>query len=152
MRDATVAASAVRKFDDLGLTGSSISASARYQHYEYAIEESFLNGTGNINESDRTLADTFNHGLTPGGGYQQDQRQNFLTASVQTLVKPVQPVTLLGGVSWSRPWIKDQEASAAPQDLSPGGQVSARAGIIVSRCAGSISMVRTASPTSPTCG
>lgn len=131
VRDATIAASAVRKLDDLGLSGSSISASVRYQHYEYAIDESFLNGTGNINDSDRTLTDTFNHGLTPAGGYQQDQRQNFLTASVQALVKPVQPVTLLGGVSWSRPSIKDQEGSAAPQDLSPGGQVSARAAVIV---------------------
>jgi len=130
-RDATIAASAVRKLDDLGLSGSIISTSLRYQHYVYAIDESFASGTGNINDDDRALSEAFNTAPATGGGYRQDETLNYLTASVQALIKPVQPITLLGGVSWSRPRIENNTFDGPVQNLSPGGQVSARAGVIV---------------------
>lgn len=130
VHDATVSASAIRKLDDLGLQGSSVSASLRYQHYVYDIDESFLSGTGDIDDSDRLLSDVFNHGLTKSGGYLQREQLDYLTGSTQVLLKPLSFVTLLGGVSVSKPWIENSNGGPT-QDLSPGTQVSSRAGLIL---------------------
>jgi iron complex outermembrane receptor protein len=73
----------------------------------------------------------FNTAPASGGGYRQREQLDYLTASVQALIKPVQPVTLLGGISWSRPRIRNDTIDGPVQNLSPGGQVSARAGVIV---------------------
>jgi len=138
-QDFTIAASALRKLDDLGLAGSSVSASVRYQHYEYSIYETFLDGTANIFSGDAVLSNYFNTGLTavpitglpnPAGFYQEDEQMDYVTGSTQAVLKILNPLTLVGGVAYSYPWIDDQQYEGAWRHLNPGGQVDYRAALI----------------------
>jgi iron complex outermembrane receptor protein len=140
--DFTVAASALRYLDDIGLKGSSVSTSLRYQHYEYNIFETFgQNPPGsqpNINWGDDLISTYFNNDLVPAGSiYQQDEILDYLTGSAQAVVKVLPKVTLIGGVSYSEPWITSQAYSGTPQaynapwqNLNPGGQTSYRGAIV----------------------
>ena len=136
VEDYTVAASALRKLDDLGLTDSSVSANVRYQHYRYYIFErgmSGATGTPNIFSGDQQVSDVFNS-LTPstasGASYQQDQRMNYLTASIQGVVKVASPLTLVGGIAYSKPMIDSQVNSAPFENFDPGAQTNYRAALI----------------------
>lgn len=141
VNDFTIGASALRYLDDIGLNGSSISTSIRYQHYEYSIFETFGKASGtlpNINEGDALISEYFNTQLVPAGSiYQQDEVLNYLTGSTQAVLKVLPQVTLVGGVSWSKPWITYQAYSGTPQaynapwqTLDPGGQASFRGAAI----------------------
>lgn len=129
--DLTIAASALRKLDDIGLSDSSVSANVRYQHYRYYIFEHYLNGgTANIYGGDAAVSNLFNSLGVAAGSYEQDQRMNYLTASTQAVVKVASPLTFVGGFSYSKPTINYQTYSGPWQDLSPEGQTSYRAAVI----------------------
>ena len=131
VNDFTVAATALRYLDDIGLNGSSVSGSLRYQHYRYNILESFLQGTANINESDDQISNYFNTGLTPTATpYQQNQTMDYLTASTQAVIKVLPRVSLIGGFAYSVPWINYQVYNGPWQNLSPGGQTSFRGAVV----------------------
>ncbi|MBW4329664.1 TonB-dependent siderophore receptor [Stakelama sp. CBK3Z-3] len=135
--DFTVAGTTIRKLDDLGLPGSTLSASLRYQHYRYFISElNFDGGTANIFDGDQAVSDAFN-ALTPvPGGYEQDQRMNYLTGSAQAVIKVADPVTLVGGIAYSRPKVDQQVYDGAFQQYNPGNQLSYRAAAIVTPARG----------------
>jgi len=135
--DYQVGASATRKLDDLGLAESSVSVSVRYQHYRYYIfERSLTGGTANVFAGDAAVSDSFNL-ATPGTtNYQQDQRMNYLTASSQAVVKVASPVTLVGGIAYSRPNVDQQVYSGPFQNYDPGDQVNYRGGLIVDAARG----------------
>lgn len=143
VEDYTLATSARRKLDDLGLVDSSISATLRYQHYQYYIFERGLGGaTGslNLNQGDAATSAVFNS-QTPNCSpvsactntsdyYQQDQTMNYLTASSQAVIKIASPLTLVGGVAWSQPKIDLQVYNGASQSLDPGSQVNYRGALV----------------------
>lgn len=135
--DLTVGVSALRKLDDVGLSDSSVSANVRYQHYRYDIFELGLSGPPggpepDIYQGDAAVSGIFNS-LVPnqGSSYQQDQTMNYLTASSQAVVKPMNPLTLVGGIAYSRPTV-DQQVNEAPfRNFSPGSQVNYRGAVIL---------------------
>lgn len=129
--DFTTDVSATRKLDDLGLEGSSVSANVRYQRYRYSISQDYLAGTANINDGDAAVSRYIN-GLVPGdaGHYEQNLTMNYLTASTQAVIKVAQPVSLVGGVSYSRPEIRNQVDDGLRTNLDPGGQFSYRAAVV----------------------
>lgn len=130
--DYSIAASAIRKLDDTGLKDSSISASVRYQHYEYYNHE--LTGGGNppipkIFDGDGAISAIFN-ALVPPNTYQQDQRMNYLTASAQAVVEVASPLTLIGGVAYSQPRIDQQLYFGSFANFDPGNQVNYRGALV----------------------
>jgi len=135
--DLTVGVSALRKLDDVGLSDSSVSANVRYQHYRYDIFELGLSGPAgepepDIYAGDAAVSAIFNT-LTPNpsSSYEQDQTMNYLTASSQAVVKVMNPLTLVGGIAYSRPTV-DQQVNEAPfQNFSPGSQVNYRGAVIL---------------------
>jgi iron complex outermembrane receptor protein len=134
--DYTVAASATRKLDDFGLADSSLSANVRYQHYRYYVDEyvsPLVNTSGltpNINNGDQSISNIFNS-LVPGTNtYQQDQAMRYLTGSMQAVVKVANPLTVVGGISYSQPKIDQQINFGATKSLDPGGQTSYRGALI----------------------
>ncbi|MEC4595227.1 TonB-dependent siderophore receptor, partial [Nitrospirillum amazonense] len=131
VNDSTVGGTATRKLDDIGLTDSYIVASVRYQHYRYYISErNFSAGAANINDGERAVSDLYNS-LTPvPGGYEQDQRMNYLTGSVQAVVKVASPLTFIGGIAYSKPEIDMQVYNGAWQNLDPGQQVNYRGALV----------------------
>ncbi len=133
VEDFNIAASATRKLDDLGLKDSSITASLRYQHYRYFINELGLTGgTTNLFNGDAAVSAFFNaETAVPSSGYEQDQRMNYLTASTQAVIKPVDFLTLVGGLAWSSPKISQQVYNGAFSSFNPGDQVNYRAAAIV---------------------
>lgn len=129
--DLTIAGTATRRLDDLGLKNSYIVGSLRYQHYRYYIDETSLTGgTVNIFDGDEAVSNAFNTQLSNGSVYQQNQDMNYLTASLQGVFQVVKHVTLIGGFSYSRPWINYQTYFGPWQNLSPGGQFDGRAAIV----------------------
>lgn len=137
VRDVTVAGTATRKLDDVGLRDSYLVASVRYQHYRYVIAERNLTaGTANIFDGEEAVSDVFN-ALTPvPGGYQQDQRMNYLTASGQAVIKVARPLTLVGGVAYSSPRIHQQLYFGTFQSFDPGHQVNYRGAAILEPMSG----------------
>jgi TonB-dependent siderophore receptor len=133
VEDFNIAASATRKLDDVGLKDSTITASLRYQHYRYTIDELGLTGgTANLFDGDAAVAAFFNaETAVPSSGYEQDQRMNYLTASSQAVIKPIAPLTLVGGIAWSSPRIAEQVYGGAFTSYNPGDQVNYRAAAIV---------------------
>jgi len=143
VEDYTFAASTLRKLDDLGLKGSSLSANVRYQRYRYSIFERGLGGatgTPDIYSGDQSISDIFNS-LAPACSpisactntadfYQQDQRMNYLTASSQAVVQVARPLTLVGGAAYSKPMIDLQVYSGHFQSYDPGSQVNYRGAAI----------------------
>jgi TonB-dependent siderophore receptor len=130
-KDYTIGASTTRKLDDLGLTDSSVSANVRYQHYQYYILE-HTGGSAtlaNVFAGDAAVSNIFNS-LIPSSVYQQDQTMDYLTTSVQAVVKVANPLTVVAGVSNSNPQIEYQTYSGAWQNLNPGSQNSYRGAFI----------------------
>jgi iron complex outermembrane receptor protein len=128
--DFTIGASTIRKLDDLGLAGSSISANIRYQHYNYSIfENTGGGGTANIFDGDQAVSDIFN-AFVPTGSYQQDETLDYLTGATQAVVKLLDPLTLVGGLSYSYPWIENQVSDGPFKNLNPGGQADYRGAVI----------------------
>jgi iron complex outermembrane receptor protein len=115
----------------LGLTDSSITANVRYQHYRYYILEHTGGGSGtpDIFAGDAAVSAVFNS-LEPSSVYEQDQTMNYLTGSIQAVVKVANPVTLVGGISTSNPKIEYQTYSGPFQNLDPGNQLSYRGAAI----------------------
>jgi iron complex outermembrane receptor protein len=129
--DFTVAASATRKLDDLGLSDSTVSANVRYQQYRYYIDESFLTGgPADINDGESAVNDVFNNMIVGSGSYQQDQKMDYLTISSQAVVKVADPLTLVGGVALSKPSIDLQVDHGAWRNLDPGSQMNYRSAAI----------------------
>jgi len=76
------------------------------------------------------VSDFFNS-LTPvPGGYEQDQRMNYLTGSVQAVVKVAEPLTLVGGIAYSKPSIDQQVYNGDFRNFDPGDQVNYRAAVV----------------------
>lgn len=129
LNDFSIAASATRKLDDIGLADSSVTANVRYQHYRYSIFERFLSGgtaAANIYSGDRAVSDFFNT-LVPGTeNYQQDQKMSYLTISSQAVIKVLEPLTFIGGIAYSKPMIDLQVYDSPWQDFDPGDQVNYR--------------------------
>ncbi|HET6553073.1 MAG TPA: TonB-dependent siderophore receptor [Dyella sp.] len=131
VNDFTVAASAMRKLDDLGLSDSSVSANVRYQQYRYYIDESFLTGgPADISQGEAAVNDVFNNMIVGSGSYQQDQKMDYLTVSSQAVIKVAAPLTLVGGVAFSKPSIDLQVDHGAWKNLDPGSQVNYRGAAI----------------------
>ena len=135
--DATLALSAARTLDDVGLSDSSVSANLRYQHYRYDIFETFLSGgSADIFSGDTAVSGLFNAQTIGAGFYQQDQQMNYLTASSQAVVKVAKPLTLVGGVTLSRPVIDLQVDDGAWQNFDPGNQLKYRLAAVVEAAKG----------------
>ncbi len=132
IEDYSLAVSASRKLDDLGLDDSSVSGSIRYQHYEYDNYELTGGGPGpnpNIFAGDAAINDIFN-AFTPTNTYQQDQRMNYLTASTQAVIKVSRPLTLVGGVAYSQPRIDQQLYFGSFNNFDPGNQMNYRGAVL----------------------
>lgn len=129
--DYTIGGTATRKLDDFGLTDSSVSANVRYQHYRYYILEHTGGGAtpANIFAGDGAVSNIFNS-LIPSSVYEQDQTMNYLTSSIQAVVKVASPLTLVGGVSNSSPKIDYQTYNGPWQNLNPGSQTSYRGALV----------------------
>jgi iron complex outermembrane receptor protein len=137
VEDFTIAGTATRKLDDIGLAGSYLEASVRYQHYRYYISElNLTGGTANLFSGDRAVSNVFNSLSTVPGGYEQDQRMNYLTGSGQAVIKVAGPLTVIGGISYSKPDITQQVYNGAFQSYDPGDQVDYRGAIVYEPIAG----------------
>ena len=98
---------------------------------EEALLKRFLNGgTTNIFEGDAAVVAFFNAEHPVPGGYEQDQRESFLTASLQAVIKVLDPLTLVGGIAYSKPDVDQQVYNGAFQSYDPGSQVNYRAAVI----------------------
>lgn len=138
VKDFTVAVSAIRRLDDIGLKDSTVSANVRYQQYRYYDQETFLSGgEANINEGDAAIAQAFNaQTIGTGPDYLQDQRMHYLTASTQAVIKVANPLTLVGGIADSRPTIDLAVNSPTSQNFDPGNQVNYRLAAILQAARG----------------
>jgi iron complex outermembrane receptor protein len=129
--DLTLSAAATRHLDDWGLENSSWSANLRYQTYRYNIDESFLTGApANLYAGEDAVNNAFNALSLSGGGYQQDQKMHYLTASTQAVIQVAEPLMLVGGAAYSKPVVDLQVNRGAWQSLDPGSQINYRAAAI----------------------
>ena len=140
--DLSVGISSVLKLDDVGLAGSFISVSALYQSVSSFVNLSFPTfggadeGQANIFDGVDAIAAVIEAAEFPGEFASDERRLEYLTFSSQAVLKPVDPVTLLLGVSYSEPDIKTQSDADAWRAFSVDGQASYRAALSVEAVAG----------------
>jgi len=132
-KDVNVAASSVLKLDDIGLADSFISSSVRYQYFKYKLSEVFSTGTVNLFDGEDAISDHLEELYRFAGTYSLSERKlSYLTASSQAVVKVAEPVTLLGGISYSRPEVDTRFVDDSPwSNFDPGGQISYRGALTV---------------------
>jgi TonB-dependent siderophore receptor len=124
--------SSIYRFDDLGLKNSFVSLAALYQH-----SRSFLNwdysdatGAGNIFAGDAAITQIFESMLT--GKYDPyvfDTTAKTLTVSTQSVLRLLDPLSVLLGASWAKPEL-DQTFNGAGASYKIGTQMSYRAGLV----------------------
>lgn len=137
VEDFSIGASTIYKLDELGMSESFISASAIYQSTSSFVRQSLPeidgDGTGHANIFDGVDAiDAIIGSATfPGQIFEDKRRRKFLTLSSQAVLKVAEPLTLLAGLSYSKPDITTQTDGGPWRDFSGGGQLSYRAAVTV---------------------
>jgi len=140
--DFSIGASSIYKLDELGMTESFVSASAIYQNTTSFTRQSLPlfdgEGTGfaNIFDGVDAIDAIIGSAVFPGIEFQDRRRRKFLTLSGQAVLKVAEPVTLLAGLSYSKPDISTQSDDGPWRDFSGGGQLSYRAAVTVEPIAG----------------
>lgn len=126
--------SAIYKFDDLGMTGSFLSAQAIYQNHYQLTNWVYSDGVAaNVNDGEIAIRDTFDAILAPGSTtalYPYYIRLNLKTTtfSGQGFFQIAEPLSVLLGASWSKPKIT-QSFGGAPDDFTPGGKSNLRGSV-----------------------
>ena len=127
-----IGASSIYHLDPIGLKDSFISLSALYQHnnLSYNLLEPPGVGAANIFDGEAAISEAFRALVTgPNFPYMQDTVAKTLTLSAQSVVQVIEPLSVLFGVSYSRPDVTQVSTGVAEQDFSLGSQISYRAGI-----------------------
>jgi len=127
-----IGVSSIYKFDNLGLKNSFLSLAALYQdsyirtHYLY---DTNFSATAAIFDGQAAVSQAFDSLLaSPSLPYDSALTTKVLTISGQTILQPFDPLTLLLGVSYSKP--KESVAVGGPyQDFNFPGHRSYRAGV-----------------------
>ncbi len=138
-RSGSVGASSTYKLDHLGLKDSFITASALYQDFHNYIlyRLSPINGVSpgiaNLAWGEKAISDFARSANFDGGNYTiNDQKFRYMVFSTQTVIKPIDWLSVLAGLSYSDPTVESQTVLNTPHvDFSPGGQVSYRGGLTV---------------------
>jgi TonB-dependent siderophore receptor len=125
-----IALSSIYRFDDLGLKKSFVSLSALYQtsdqnqiwNYSNTINGNIFSGQASIEQGFASLL------AGPFYPYLIDTKTQMLIFSAQTVLQLTDPLTVLFGVSYTKP-DETQTFNGAAQDFSIGGQTSYRAGL-----------------------
>ncbi|MGE0582803.1 MAG: TonB-dependent siderophore receptor [Steroidobacteraceae bacterium] len=139
--DFSIGASSIYRLDATGLQDSFISASALYQSTELTTIGSLPDFDGafeagaNIFDGVENIEAIINSADFPGFTYSYGQRLEYLTLSSQAVVKVADWVSLLGGLSWSKPDVSSR-LDGPWVDYSRGGQESYRAAITLEPLAG----------------
>lgn len=140
--DFSIGASTIYKLDELGMSDSFVSASAIYQSTAMFMRDSLPeidgDGTGyaNIFDGVDAIEKIINTAVFPGETYQDRRRRKFLTLSSQAVLKLAEPLTLLAGLSYSKPDISTQSDDGPWRDFSGDGQLSYRAALTVEPISG----------------
>jgi iron complex outermembrane receptor protein len=128
--------SSVYKLDDAGLEGSFLSFAAIYRRTTLetlgSLPDFPAGGTAQANIFDgvRAIEAVVNTAIFPGFTYSYRQHLEYVTVSGQADVKVSDKVTLLGGISWSKPKTTTT-LDGVSSDFSADGQVSYRAAVTV---------------------
>lgn len=124
-----IGASSVYKLDKVGLKGSFISVAALYQNSHFDGNDPYNSGTANLADGEAAIWRAF-EALLAGPLTPYDVRFNssVLTISGQSVLQLVDPVSLLLGVSYSKPGVT-AITNGVEQGSSKEGQVSYRGGI-----------------------
>ena len=142
LEDTSVGASSVYKFDDLGLEGSFVAASAIYQKAEQSRLQSRPSlpgnpaGLVNISASTDAISDLLGTATYPGPILFDGQVLEYVTLSAQGVFKIAEPVSLLVGLSNSSPKIKARVNDLPFEDFTPDDQMSYRAALTVEPISG----------------
>jgi len=127
-----VGASAIFRFDALGLKNSFTSLAALYQHSNQTGAVGFPEGnaTANVFAGEAAISQLFDSLLTgPLFPYGQAIKPSTLTISAQSVLQIVEPLSVLVGVSYSKPDVTVIINGGPPQDFSFEHQISYRAGL-----------------------
>lgn len=121
--------SSLYKLDDLGLAGSFVTVAGNYQSYDThsnGLIPDLPDDTANIFDGIGAIENKLNAAQYPGSAYGLTRSLRYLTLSGQANIKIAEPLTLLGGVSWSRPDVSKQSGTRPREDFSGDSQVSLR--------------------------
>jgi outer-membrane receptor for ferric coprogen and ferric-rhodotorulic acid len=123
--------SSLYRFDDLGLKNSFVSLSALYQYNSETQNVLFAGGTANIYNGEAAITQLINTLVAQaaaGSLYLTGATSNQVTISTQSILRPIDPLTLLLGASYSS--VSETAANGGvPQDFNPPGEMSYRAGV-----------------------
>lgn len=125
-----VGGSSIWRLDEFGLQDSFVSAALLYQDNDASFTGLFPGGgTANLADGDRAISDMFDVVLQgPFFPYSHDVRTKDFTGSLQAVVQPITGLSLLGGVSYSKPKVT-VNANGAPGTFNFPGRASYRAGV-----------------------
>ncbi len=141
-QDFSIGASTIYKLDALGMSESFLSGSAIYQSTDSMVHQSLPliggSGTGHANIFDgvEAIDAIISSAVFPGAAFLDRRRRKFVTLSGQAVLKVAGPLTLLGGLSYSKPDISTRANDGPWQDFSGDGQMSYRAAATVEPIAG----------------
>jgi TonB-dependent siderophore receptor len=129
-----IGAFAVYRLDALGLKNSLLSVSALYQSNDTGYNQEFANNTGaaNIFSGEQSIAQTLDALLAgPGTQYYNDEKTTDITVSAQSVLQPIDPLTLLLGASWAEPEVTTYAYEGSPPtDWHLPTNISYRAGLV----------------------
>ncbi|WP_016745480.1 TonB-dependent siderophore receptor [Rhizorhabdus wittichii] len=121
--------SSLYKLDDLGLADSFVTVAANYQDYRTqsnGLVPDLPNDMANIFDGIPAIEAALNAAQYPGYAYALGRRLRYLTLSGQADIKVAEPLTLLGGISWSKPDVTKRSGTGPRQDFSGDSQTSLR--------------------------
>lgn len=131
-----IGVSSIYHFDEVGLKNSFVSLGVLYQSNHDVSDTLYPSGpagTANVFSGEAAINQALTMLLSgPLLPFNEDVNSKNLTASAQSVLQPVDPLTLLLGVSYSKP---DETSgntfvnNGSPHDFNFAGQVSYRAGI-----------------------
>ena len=124
--------SSIYRLDDLGLKSSFVSLAALYQHSESDLnwDYSDTTPTGNIFAGEAAITQIF-ESLLAGkfDPFVFDATAKTLTISAQSMLRVIDPLSVLLGASWAKPQLS-QTFNGAGATYSIASQTSYRAGLI----------------------
>jgi iron complex outermembrane receptor protein len=125
-----IGVSSIYRFDTLGLKNSFMSLAALYQKSRNPTDTLVSDpGTTNIFSGQAAISQAFDSLLTGAfTPFSQNVEASTLTVSAQSVWQLIDPLTLLLGVSYSKPDVSTV-VNGLVQDFNIGGQVSYRAGL-----------------------
>jgi iron complex outermembrane receptor protein len=122
--------SALYKLDQLGLKDSFVTVAANYQRYNTLssglVPDMPAGDVANIFDDVSAIESLFNAAQYPGFAYKLARGLRYLTLSTQANIKVAEPLTLLGGISWSKPDVGKRSGNGPWQDFSGDSQTSLR--------------------------